>query len=208
MINPCRALLAVALALVLYFGMWASSGALPNARGVTAPGTLEAHWKFNESGGRKVVDSSGHGLNGKFKNQPKRVAGVMDGAVMFDGKKDAINFGHSSALRLVGSMTISAWIKSASFPVDDAAIVSSLETVGYQLDTTIDKGPRTIGFKLADACGELMARYGAAPLVVDTWYHVAGVYNAEAENARCVAERRTGQWLPERCCVRHTAQFP
>ena len=26
-----------------------------------------------------------------------------------------------------------------------------------------------------------MARYGATPLVVDTWYHVAGVYSAEAQ---------------------------
>jgi hypothetical protein len=26
-----------------------------------------------------------------------------------------------------------------------------------------------------------MARYGATPLVVDTWYHVTGVYDAEAQ---------------------------
>jgi hypothetical protein len=77
-------------------------------------------------------------------------------------------------------MTISAWINSTSFPVDDAAIVSSHTGIGYQLDTTVDKGPRTIGFKLGNECGALMARYGATPLAVDTWYHVAGVYDAEA----------------------------
>lgn len=76
----------------------------------------------------------------------------------------------------MGSMTISAWINSSSFPADDAAIVSNHNGLGYQLDTTVDKGPRTIGFKLANACKNLMARYGATPLVVDTWYHVAGVY--------------------------------
>ena len=70
-------------------------------------------------------------------------------------------------------------------PVDDAAIVSSLHgsgdsTVGYQLDTTVDRGLRTIGFKLGDACGQLMARYGATPLVVGVWYYIAGVYDAEA----------------------------
>ena len=47
------------------------------------------------------------------------------------------------------------------------------------LDTTVDRGPRTIGFKLTNACGDLMARYGATPLAIYTWYHVAGVYNAE-----------------------------
>jgi VanZ family protein len=187
-VNRCRALVAAALAFVLLLGMWATSGATPNTRGVTAPGALEAHWKFDETSGRRVIDSSGHGLNGTFRGHPKRVAGIMGSAVMFDGKKDCIYFGHSSALRVVGSMTITAWINPSSFPVDDAAIVSSLEgtgfelgNVGYQLDTTVDRGPRTIGFKLSNACDELMARYGATPLVVGTWYHVAGVYNAEAK---------------------------
>src|SRR2546425_362217 len=79
-------------------------------------------------------------------------------------------------------MTTSAWINSSSYPVDDAAIVSQLRADrGYQLDTTIDQGPRTIGFKLSDACGELMARYGATPLTLNTWYHVAGVYDAAAQ---------------------------
>jgi hypothetical protein len=73
-------------------------------------------------------------------------------------------------------MTISAWIKSTAWPRDDAAIVSS----GFLLDTTIDEGPRTIGFKLGNSCGALMARYGATPLALNTWYYVAGVYNAKA----------------------------
>ena len=50
---------------------------------------------------------------------------------------------------------------------------------GYQLDTTVDTGPRTIGFKIVDPCGNLMARYGATELIRDTWYHVAGVYDAD-----------------------------
>jgi hypothetical protein len=37
-----------------------------------------------------------------------------------------------------------------------------------------------VSLKIADECGTLAARYGATPLVVDTWYHVAGVYNSEA----------------------------
>ena len=76
-------------------------------------------------------------------------------------------------------MTITAWINSSSFPVDDAAVVSQFQHgFGYQLDTTVDKGPRTLGFKLTNACGDLMARYGGTPLALGTWYHVAGVYDA------------------------------
>jgi hypothetical protein len=128
-----------------------------------------------------ALDSSGHKLNGAFHGRPMRVPGLMGGAVQFDGAKDYIDFGHSTPLRLTGSMTITAWIRSTSFPVDDAAIVSQLADSGYQLDTTVDKGPRTIGFKLTNACGGLMARYGATPLVTGTWYHVAGVYDAQAK---------------------------
>lgn len=181
-INKWKAVVAAALAFVLVLGVWASSGDVLNGRGATSPGTLEAYWKFDESRGRVALDSSGHELHGNFSNQPRRVAGVMGGAVTLDGAKDYIDFGHSTALRFVGSMTISAWINSSSFPVDDAAIVSQLHSgFGYQLDTTVDRGLRTIGFKLTNGCGDLMARYGATPLVVGTWYHMAGVYDAQAQ---------------------------
>jgi hypothetical protein len=179
-VSRWRALVAALLAVSVFFGVWATSGDTLNARGATSPGILEAYWKLDESGGRVAFDSSGHGLNGRFSREPMRVPGVRDGAVRLDGKRDYVDFGHTPAFRIVGSMTISAWINSTSFPRDDAAIVSSHNPLGYQLDTTVDKGPRTIGFKLANECGGLMARYGATPLVVGTWYHVAGVYDAEA----------------------------
>ena len=90
-------------------------------------------------------------------------------------------------------MTISAWINSTAFPYDDAAIVSQRHRdFGYQLDTTIDRGPRTIGFKLTNACGDLMARYGATPLVLGSWYHVAGVYDADARTLDVYLKRETG----------------
>src|SRR4030095_4340029 len=67
-----------------------------------------------------------------------------------------------------------------AFPADDAAIVSS-QVPGYQLDTTIDhQGPRRIGFKLIDLCGNVMARYGKTELAPNKWYHVAGAYDADA----------------------------
>src|SRR5262249_43185431 len=91
-----------------------------------------------------------------------------------------LDCGHPVSLRLMGSMTISAWINSTSFPRDDAAIVSTFSP-GYQLDTTVDTGQRTISIKLSEPCGNGMARYGATELVRDTWYHAAGVYDADAQ---------------------------
>jgi hypothetical protein len=179
-IQRWQAFIAAVLALVLVVGVWATSAYPVSARGLTVPGELEAHWTFDERSGRAALDSSGHGLNGIFRGKPLRVPGVMGTALKLDGFLDSIDFGHSTQLRLVGSMTITAWINSTSFPADDAAIVSSYDGVGYQLDTTVDEGTRTIGFKLGDQCGHLMTRYGRTQFSVHTWYHVAGVYDAEA----------------------------
>jgi hypothetical protein len=158
-----------------------SVGHLPvNARGATAPGRLEAHWTFDQGEDEGVLDASGSGLNGTLVNRPTHVAGVDGLALRLNGANQYIAFGDPTALRLTGSTTVSAWINASSFPVDDAAIVSDHSGLGYQLDATVDQGPRTIGFKLADASGRLMALYGMTPLDTDRWYHVAGVYDAGA----------------------------
>jgi VanZ family protein len=149
-----------------------------NCRGSTVPGSLEAHWTFDEMEAGLTYDSSSNGLDGKLIGGAALADGIHAMAVRVDGAKDYVNFGHPVGLRLMGSMTICAWINSTSFPRDDAVIVSS--SPGYQLDTTVDKGPRTIGFKVNDPCGNTMARYGATELVRDRWYHVAGVYDADA----------------------------
>ena len=181
-VSQRKSLIAALIAATTIVALWMTSANPPSARGATLPGRLEAYWKLDETSGRVAEDSSGHGLNGRFSREPKRVDGVAGRTVLFDGAKDYVDFGYPTALRLVGSMTVSAWIRSTSYPVDDAAIVSSHNSAvaGYQLDTTVDRGPRTIGFKIADECGRLAARYGATPLLTDTWYHVAGVYNSEA----------------------------
>jgi hypothetical protein len=149
-------------------------------RGDRVPGRLEAHWTFDEADNATVRDESGNGLNGSSVNAPTRVAGVSGLAVSLNGDQ-YIDFGDPLDLRLAGSLTISAWINSSFFSLHDAAIVSTYHgLLGYQLDTTLDEGPRTIGFKLTDWTGRIMARYGRTPLETNRWYHVAGVYDAAA----------------------------
>lgn len=181
-ITKVRALIAAMLAVVLVASVRATAGDALNGRGATSPGILEAHWTFDDSGGRTARDSSGNGLDGVFNEEPKRTPGPMGQAVRFEGPSDYIRVNPSTGFRMVGSMSISAWIYSTSYPRDDAAIVSNFgdNDLGYQLDTTIDSGPRTVGFKLNDVCQNTMSRYGATPLATDTWYHVAGVYDANA----------------------------
>jgi hypothetical protein len=181
-VSQGRSRIAAVLAVAGILAMWMTRAEPPSERGSTLPGRLEAHWKLDESGGRAVKDSSGHGFDGMFGKEPRRVDTETGRATQFDGAADYVALGSPAALRLVGSMTVSAWIRSTSHPDEDAAIVSSHsdEYAGYELDTSDDEGPRTIGFRIANECGHLAARYGATPLRTGTWYHAAGVYNAEA----------------------------
>ena len=157
---------------------------LPGRR--AAPPAFAAY-AFNEGSGTTAADASGHGLIGTLTNGGTWGAGRNASAVQLDGINDFVELGNPAALQLTGSMTVSAWVNSAAFPADDAAIVSkrSGSEIGYQLDTTIDRGPRTIGFKLTSS-GGAMFRYGATTLQVNTWYHIAGVYDAATGRSMCI----------------------
>ena len=143
---------------------------------------ITAGYAFNETSGTTAVDVSGHGITGTLTSGATfTTAGKYGNAVALDGVNDYVNLGNPAALRLSGSMTVSAWIYSTAFPADDAAIVSKKNADGFQLDTTVDTGPRTIGFKLTNSFGGDMMRYGATALQPNTWYYVTGVYNAAAQ---------------------------
>ena len=147
----------------------------------SAPPGLVAGYAFDEGTGTTTADSSGHGLVGTLTNGATWTAGHFGGAVSLDGANDYVNLNNPTSLQFTGSMTISGWIYASSFPGDDAAIVSKRTTGGYQLDTTVDTGVRTVGFKLTNSSGADMFRYGATALQANTWYFVAGVYDATAQ---------------------------
>jgi hypothetical protein len=128
------------------------------------PGAPAASYALDEGSGTTATDASGHGLNGTLTNGATWGTGRYGSAVGLDGINDLVNLGNPSGLQLTGSMTISAWINSAAFPPDDAAVVSKRGSNGYQLDTTIDTGPRVIGFKLTNSSGANMMRYGATAM--------------------------------------------
>ena len=144
---------------------------------------ITAGYAFDEVSGTSAADASGHGIVGTLTNGATFTAGKYGNAVTLDGTNDFVNLGNPTALQLTGSMTVSAWVYATSFPADDAAVVSKRTAgeIGYQLDITKDTGPRTIGFKLTDSSGGAMFRYGATTLQPNTWYHIAGVYNAAAQ---------------------------
>lgn len=141
---------------------------------------ITAGYAFNETSGTTTADASGHAIVGTLTNGPTFTAGKYGNSVALDGVNDFVNLGNPTGLQLTGSMTISAWVFVSSFPADDAAVVSKMtaSASGYQFDVTADTGARTSGFKLTNSSGAPMYRYGATTLQTNTWYHIAGVYDA------------------------------
>ncbi|MBW8832890.1 MAG: LamG domain-containing protein, partial [Burkholderiales bacterium] len=135
-----------------------------------------------EGTGTVLHDVSGNGNNGTINNATWTTAGKYGPALNFNGTNAYVDLGNPTSLQFTGSMTVSAWIRTTAFPADDAAIVSkrSSNAIGFQLDTSVDTGPRTVGFKLASSTGALMARYSSTVLQANTWYYVTGVYDASA----------------------------
>ena len=141
---------------------------------------LDAAYGFGEGSGTTTTDASGNGNAGTIVGATWTTAGKHGTALSFNGTSNYVDLGNATSFNTTGSLTVSAWIKASSFPFDDAAIVSKRDNTehGFQLDTTVDRGPRTIGFKLSDANGNLFARYGATTLAANTWYYVTGAYDA------------------------------
>ena len=85
---------------------------------------LVAGYAFDEGLGVSAADASGSGLTGSLTNGAGWGTGRNAGAVLLDGVNDFVELGNPALLQLTGSMTVSAWVNSAAFPGDDAAIVS------------------------------------------------------------------------------------
>jgi len=151
---------------------------------VSQPASLVGAYGLSEGTGTTTADSSGSNNTGTLSSATWSASGKYGNALSFNGSNSYVDLGNASSLQLTGSMTISAWINSAAFPADDAAIVSKRGSGsnGFQLDTTIDKGPRTIGFKLTSSSGANMARYGSTAMLTSQWYYVTGVYNASTQS--------------------------
>ena len=179
---PRRLARGIALSAILILAVsldWSAGAKRAHAAPIDG---LVAAYGFSEGSGATTADASGNNNTGTLNGAGWAAAGHSGNALSFNGSGAFVDLGNGATLQLSGSMTVSAWIRSAAFPADDAAVVSKRTSgrVGFQLDTTVDTGPRTIGFKLTSSTGASMARYGATALQLNQWYHISGVYDAAA----------------------------
>jgi hypothetical protein len=140
---------------------------------------LVASYAFNEGSGTVASDGSGHGLSGTIIGAAWTAAGKYGKGLSFNGSSSYVDLGNPVALQLTGSMTVEAWVRAAANPADDGQIVAKSDASGWQLKTSPDTGPHTFGARVW-ATTSSAQRYSTTIRSLNTWYHVASVYNATA----------------------------
>jgi len=142
---------------------------------------LVAAYNFNEGSGSTVTDLSGHNLNGTIVGATWTTQGKYGAALSFNGTSSYVDLGNPAALQLTGSITLEAWVKAAATPPDDGQIVAkSNDSSGWQLKTTRDAGPQNFNVTVTNSSGTRAKRFSTTTRALNTWYHVAGVYDASA----------------------------
>ena len=154
-------------------------GTIINDDGATQPAGLVAGYRFAEGGGTMTADLTGHGNAGGLSSGPTWTTGQYGGALGFNGTS-YVDLGNSTMLQMTGSMTLSAWVKISSNPGDDGSIVAKLAGGGWQLKTSPDTGVRTAAIQISSNGWDSIQRYSKTVLAVNTWYHLAGTYDASA----------------------------
>ena len=162
-------------------------GPYSNVADVTTPATppgLVAAYSFDAGSGTIVEDVSGNGNAGKIVKAAWTSAGRYGNALSFNGRSSYVNLGNPAGLYLTGSMTWSAWVYATGTPADDGQIIAksggSKGNRGWQLKTSPDTGPHTFGVAVSSDGNTSTQRYSATIRALNTWYYVAGVYNATA----------------------------
>ncbi len=114
--------------------------------------------------------------------RPAWVAGKNGTGLSFNGSSTYVDLGTSAALGFTGSMTLSAWVYETANVGDDGQIVAKSDGgSGWQLKSTPDTGARTFGIAITNSSGGYVGRYSSTVRALNTWYHVAGVYDATAQ---------------------------
>jgi len=138
--------------------------------------TLVGWWKLDEGGGSTAHDLSDYGNHGTLQGAPQWTAGMLDGALAFDGAADYVEIPHSTSLSLTEAITIAAWTYMAPDSSGEMAIVSKgrwgANDLPYEL--TIENGA-VIFWQFYDDAGRDMCAPDSPS--AGEWHHLGATYD-------------------------------
>jgi len=145
----------------------------------TAPA---AAYSFSEGVGSTTADSSGNGNTGVLQGPTWTTSGKYGDALYYNGVNAYVDLGNPASLQSQGSMTWAAWVYMTGWPTTNCQIVSRANsTGGWSLRASWDSGVRSFAVSVAGSSGQAV-RYSNTVPSLNTWYYVAGVYDANGKN--------------------------
>jgi chitodextrinase len=156
----------------------------PTASATTALLTsgLVAEYTLSEGTGTSTSDTSSSGNTGTLIGTTWTTLGRHGHALVFDGSSAFVDLGNPAALQLNSSATWTAWINASAAPPDDGQIIAKSDSNGgWQLKTTPDSGVETFAIRITGPGDQSAQRHSLTVRQLNTWYHVAGVYDASAQ---------------------------
>ncbi|RKY12273.1 MAG: hypothetical protein DRP65_01765 [Planctomycetota bacterium] len=145
---------------------------------------LVGHWKMDDSvATTTVVDSSCNGNDGAAQQNTEDIAdaGIINGALTFNGTTDYIDCGNSTDFDITDEITISAWVKFDTVAVNHQTIVAKRGAIADQVaNYVIRTGPNVnqdqIQFYYHDGTDWHVYTTSNANLVAGQWYHIAATF--------------------------------
>jgi hypothetical protein len=124
---------------------------------------------------------SGNGLTGTLVGATWTM-GEYGNGLSFNGSSNYVDVGNPSALQLTGSATWSAWVYATSDPRDDGNMIAKSQGIfGWQFKTSPDTGPHRFAIGITGPGNTWVQRNGTTVRALNTWNHMAGVYNAAVQ---------------------------
>ena len=140
------------------------------------PDGLVGYWPLDEDDGNSSIDLSGNGNDGEIQGNVEWVEGKFGSALEFSGAGTFI-VEDSESLRITDALTIEAWIYPTAKP-QKGGIITKYKGAGDNRGYMIDFYDTDLRYILsADGTSATNVSVSTTNWEVDTWYHVAGVFD-------------------------------
>jgi hypothetical protein len=153
----------------------------------TVTAGLLGWWKLDDGSAKTAADSSGRGNPGTLSVDFGWGTGPRGGVLVIpDGvDNEQVDLGDPVLFHLTGSMSVTGWANLSSInpnAFDD--VILSRDNFnggdsGWSLKGSEDCGLEAFAFQITNV--SIVERCSATGPALDTWYHVAGVYDAAAQ---------------------------
>ena len=133
-----------------------------------------ASWKFDETRGMTVTDSSGNGNDGTI-NGATWTTGKIGSALSFDGVTNYVNIGNPASLQITGAISMEGWVKLNDLSENSALFgkghgMGSAKNYGYFLTYYASRNQLVFDTYSPTTRDALSVRYAIND---KNWHHIA-----------------------------------